>query len=258
MEVSTHKVMAHSDYPTWIGRSNCAHCGIFRDVLFSSLTTEDLVPIIEGIYEPIDEFCYKPGAVLYQEGGEDNAIYTLRSGLVKLVRYRADNGGERIIRLLKTADSTGLERLLDKPYGHTAIAIREVHACRIPVAMLQKLDEEKPRFYRQLMERWATGLFQADDYIMLLMTGSAHDRVAHLIKWLGMVTTNKRTNRLELLSGKDMAAMLDLSIESISRIIADLKRRKILRYTDKGGYYEYDPESLDKYAALHQRKNGAE
>ncbi len=253
MNDSSQKASAYCNYPTWIGRADCGHCSIFHEVLFSSLTAGDIESVIAGIHEPIDKFSYKPGTVLYQEGSEDNAIYTIRSGLVKLVRYRSD-GSERIIRLLKTADPIGLERLLDKPYGHTAIAIRKVDACRIPVGMIQQLKTEKPRFYRQLMERWATGLFQADDYIMLLMTGSAHDRVVHLIEWLGTVTVSKKTNKLELLSGKDMSAMLDLSIESISRIIAELKRRGILWHADNGDYYDFDADRLDKYASEFRRK----
>jgi len=253
MNHSSEKASIHVSYPEWIGRSDCRHCPIFNQVLFSSLTSDDIESVIAGIHEPIDEFSYKPGTVLYSQDSEDNAIYTIRGGLVKLVRYRSD-GNERIIRLLKTADSIGLERLLGRPYGHTAIAIGDVQACRIPVGMVKQLETEKPRFYRQLMERWATGLFQADDYIMLLMTGSARDRVVHLIEWLGAVTISKKTTKLELLSGKDMSAMLDLSIESISRIIAELKRKEILRHIEKGDYYEYNPQALEEYRTNHRGK----
>ncbi|MGA9032473.1 MAG: Crp/Fnr family transcriptional regulator [Sulfuricaulis sp.] len=232
--------------PTWLGRSDCRSCKIFKEVLFSDLSKKELETIIQGIYEPIDEFNYAEGAVIYEEGYEDNAIYTIRDGLVKLVRHQSDGEG-RIIRLMKTADTIGLERLLGRPYGHTAIALQPVTACRIPIGVLRQLGEEKPRFYRKLMERWANALFQADDYIMMLLSGTVKQRVVQLICWLGEID-HAHKSRVVMLNGRDIAAILDITPESVSRILAELKRQNILRpRTD--GYYEYDAKALKEYSA---------
>jgi len=241
-----HKIHTfHRDRPTWVGRSNCRNCKILNEVLFCDLSDKELESIIQGIYEPIDELRYEEGAVIYREGYEDNAIYTIRDGLVKLVRYQSD-GKERIIRLMKTADTLGLERVLGRPYGHTAIALHPLTACRIPIAVLQQLDTEKPRYYRKLMERWANALFQADDYIMMLLSGTVKQRVAQLICWLADID-HAHKSRVVMLNGKDIAAMLDVTPESVSRILAELKRQSILRpRTD--GYYEYDAKALQEYA----------
>jgi CRP-like cAMP-binding protein len=241
-----HKIHnACQDRPTWLGRSDCRSCKILQEVLFSDLSKKELEPIIQGIYEPIDEFNYAEGAVIYEEGYEDNAIYTIRDGLVKLVRHEPD-GKERIIRLMKTADTIGLERILGRPYGHTAIAIQPVTVCRIPTEVLRQLDTEKPRFYRKLMERWANALFQADDYIMMLLSGTVKQRVVQLIGWLADIDHTRRS-RVVMLNGKDIAAILDITPESVSRILAELKRQDILR-PRPDGYYEYDAKALKKYA----------
>ncbi len=244
MKQGTQKL--YVDQPARVGHSQCRNCNILHEVLFSDLTNNELDSIIQGIYEPIDEFSYEKGAVLYHEGDEDDAIYTIRSGLVKLVRYLPDNS-ERIIRLMKGADSIGLERVLGHTYGHTAIAIGPVTACRIPIGVLQLLDAEKPRFYRQLMERWATVLFQADDYIMMLLSGTVKQRVAHLIEWLSDITQDSDKHSVVLLKGKNAAAMLDITAESVSRTLAELKRLNILRHLD-GDRYEYDAKALKEYA----------
>jgi CRP-like cAMP-binding protein len=236
----------YMDQPTWVGRSDCRSCNILHEVLFSDLSPDELDAIIQGIYEPIDHFSYNIDSVLYQEGHEDNAVYTIRSGLVKLVRYLPD-GKERIIRLMKTSDSIGLERILGRPYGHTAIALQPVTACRVPIGVLRQLDEEKPRFYRKMMERWATVVFQADDYIMMLLSGTVKQRVAHLIQWLADYTASGDRPTVVLLSGSDMSAMLDITAESVSRTLAELKRLKILRHLD-GERYEYNEKHLMKYA----------
>ncbi|HLO01270.1 MAG TPA: Crp/Fnr family transcriptional regulator [Pyrinomonadaceae bacterium] len=241
-----HKILnTCQDRPTWLGRSDCRSCKIFKEVLFSDLSIKELETIIQGIYEPIDEFNYAEGAVIYEEGYEDNAIYTIRDGLVKLVRHQSDGEG-RIIRLMKSADTIGLERLLGRPYGHTAIALQPVTACRIPIGVLRQLGEEKPRFYRKLMERWANALFQADDYIMMLLSGTVKQRVVQLICWLGEID-HAHKSRVVMLNGRDIAAILDITPESVSRILAELKRQKILR-PRSDGYYEYDSKALKEYS----------
>jgi len=232
--------------PTWLRRSDCRQCEIFNQVIFSGLSADDVEDIVNGIYEPIDEFQYEAGAVLYEQGDRDHAVYTIRKGLVKAVRYQS-NGAERIIRLHRRGDSIGLERLLGRPYGHTAVVLRDAEVCRIPIETLQRLDAEKARFYRGLMQRWAEGLFQADDYIMLILSGTVRERVAHLIAWLADVTGDPRRHEVELLSGKDLSAMLDVTAESISRTLADLKRRGVLQQV-QGERYHYDPDALERYA----------
>ena len=112
---------------------------------------------------------------------------------------------------------------------------------------MQRLDEEKPRFYRQMMERWATWLFEEDDYIMMLLSGSVKQRVCHMIRWLCCTTEDCNDNTVELLAGKDMAAMVDLTVESVSRIIADIKRQGILRHV-KSEHYLLDSKRLEAYA----------
>ena len=57
--------------------------------------------------------------------------------------------------------------------------------------MLQQLDVEKSLFYRKMMERWARVLFQADDYTMMLLSGTVKQRVVHLIQWLTDYTEDK-------------------------------------------------------------------
>jgi len=235
-----------TEQPIWLGRSECRSCSNLHKVLFSNLSDDDLRTVVQGICEPIDQFSYSKGSVLYQEGDVDNAIYTIRSGLVKLVRYLPD-GRERIIRLMKATESIGLERVLGRPYGHTAVVLKNVTACRIPIDVLQQLDEEKPRFYRKMMERWATTLFQADDYIMLLLSGTVKQRVVHLIQWLSEYTQSKNKSTVELLSGSDMSAMLNITVESVSRSLAEMKRLNIIRHTH-GESYEYSKKDLLHYA----------
>ena len=148
---------------TWIGRADCRHCGIRKEVFFSSIMKEQL----DYMLEPIDMYCHPPESVLYQEGDQDESVYTLRTGLVKLVRFLPD-GSFRIVRLLKKGDAFGLERLIGENYEHTALSITSVSLCRIPVRVLSSLNGKNPRLHRRLLERWDQYLRRADDTIVHL------------------------------------------------------------------------------------------
>lgn len=227
---------------TWIGHADCGHCGVHKEVLFSSLTKDEL----DSILEPIDMYCYPPESILYHEGDQAESVYTLRTGLVKLVRFLPD-GTFRIVRLLRKGDAFGLERLIGENYGHTALAITGVSLCRIPVRTLRALNESYPQLHQRLLESWNQHLRRADDTIVQLSTGTIRRRVLFLIQMLAESAGHEKDRRVELLSREDMAAMLGVRLESLSRIIAELKRENILRPLGKDAY-EFDMTALIQYA----------
>jgi CRP/FNR family transcriptional regulator len=239
---ATKQVLCTSE--TWIGRADCKHCGIRNRVLFSGLSNDEL----DAILEPIDVYCYPPDSVVYHEGERNDSLYTARTGLVKLVRYLAD-GTSRIVRLLRRGDAFGLERLIGQGYEHTAVAVTRVNVCRIPTGVLRNLDMKNPAVHRELLERWDEHLRRADDCIAFLSTGTIRKRVAYLVELLAKAGEHNPGHRVELLGREDMAAMLGVRVESLSRVIAELKRKGILRRLDDKTY-AYDPQALQRYADI--------
>jgi CRP-like cAMP-binding protein len=185
---ATREVLCTSE--TWIGRADCRHCGVRKEVLFSSLTKEEL----DSILEPINMYCYPPESVLYHEGDQNDSVYTLRTGLVKLVRFLPD-GTFRIVRLLRKGNAFGLERLIGENYEHTALTITGVSLCRIPVRVLSALNEKNPRLHRRLLERWHQHLRQADDTIVHLSTGTIRKRVVYLIHMLADAAVHENAKK---------------------------------------------------------------
>jgi CRP-like cAMP-binding protein len=209
--------------------------------LFSSITKEEL----DSMLEPIDMYCHPPESVLYQEGDQNESVYTLRTGLVKLVRFLPD-GSFRIVRLLRKGDAFGLERLIGKNYEHTALTVTSASLCRIPLRVLSALNDTNPRLHRRLLERWDQYLRRADDTIVHLSTGTIRKRVVHLVQMLADAAEQENGNKVKLLNREDMAAMLGVRLESLSRVIGEFKRDNILRPLGKG-VYEYDIAALSQY-----------
>ncbi len=133
----------------WRGTSDCRNCGIREMVLFADLNEEDF----NLIHAPIDDLVYQPGQSLYDESNKALGVFTLRKGMIKLVRVTAD-GRERVVRVLFPGDVVGLEALATSHYDSQAVALSEVSVCRIPLDVIHQLGASSPRLHRKLMEKW--------------------------------------------------------------------------------------------------------
>ncbi|MDD3786856.1 MAG: Crp/Fnr family transcriptional regulator [Hydrogenophaga sp.] len=211
----------------WRGTADCRRCGIRDMVLFADLHDEDF----NLIHAPIDDLEFQAGRSLVRLGETATSLYSLRSGMVKLVRNTVD-GRQRIVRVLRPGDIIGLEALMGPVYESDAIALTAVKACRIPLQVIQRLDRETPRLHQRLLQKWHHSLREADDWLANLNFGNARQRVAGLI--LKMRSAHDQTVST-LFSREDMGAMLDLKLETVSRTLNAFIREGLIEAADRQG-----------------------
>lgn len=218
--------MAERDKGEWQVEAPCEVCSVRATVLFGKVDDERLKQIRCSVSECILE----PNTTLYRIGDPGEAVFTVRSGLLKLVQYLPD-GNERIVRLVRSCDNTGLEALLGQPYQHDAIVQQRSQVCRIPVKVLRRLGQEDPQLYQELMVRWQRALSEADAWLTELATGTARQRLARLL--LRIVDYNGNSV-CELFGRRDIAAMLGITTETASRLVAEFKREGLIIESDAG------------------------
>ena len=204
----------------------CGPCPVRALDLFAGLSEHRADEVLQGI----DHLAYPSRATVYQTGEKSPVVYVVRHGLLKLSHY-LPNGDERIVRILKPGDTAGLEALFADPYHHTAVMLTRGHLCRVSVELLEQLDREVPDFHRQLLRQFQRSLNEAEAVLTNLSTGSAHGRVARLLLFLAR---NHGTQSVTLISREDMGAILGITTESASRIVAQFRRDGVLTHC-KGG-----------------------
>lgn len=226
----------------WRGTSDCRHCGIRDMVLFADLNEQDF----GRIHAPIDDLEYKAGEALYAEGARARGIYTLRRGMLKLVRVTAD-GRQRIVRVLRPGDVAGLEALGSGQHDCDAIALTEVAVCRIPLDVIHTLGASSPRLHLRLMQKWQSALRDADDWLADLNFGTARQRVSNFIL---KMRSSQDGRTVTLFARDDMGAMLDLKLETVSREVSRLVREAVIEPLDKQGrvYRVREPQRLQQAA----------
>ena len=215
--------------PVCTGQADCSECVIRDVVLFAGLEDQDL----RLLYRPIKQYSYKRGSPIFHIGDTGGAIYTIREGVVKLVQYLPD-GAQRIVGLLRQGAVAGLEALLGKPYEHTTICLETTSVCRIVTKDVERLMNESERLRRQLLERWYQAVREADQWITGLSTGDARARMARLFLYL---STGPDEDNCRLFSREDVGAVLGLTPETTSHVIASFKRDGIIDQQARNLYH---------------------
>jgi CRP-like cAMP-binding protein len=149
--------------------------------------------------------------------------------VVRLERL-SDQGEPRILRLAGRGDLLGLEALLPQPYAADAIACTPVQACRIPRVLIDELTQDQPGLSRDLMKRWQRALDDADEWLTELTRGSARHRMLRLLLKLSEFAQGDA--QVWMPTRQEMGAMLDLTVETTSRMVSALRREGVLEPVD--------------------------
>jgi CRP/FNR family transcriptional regulator, anaerobic regulatory protein len=194
-------------------------------MLFSSVGTAGLSRRLHSV----QDLSVPTGARIITAGEDADAIFTVRAGYLKLW-LTAPGGTERIVRLLKRGDVLGLECLVRRQYSLSAGAIADSQLCRIPIEVVDDIKRTDPNLHRELERRWHTQLARTDQFIATVVCGPSPLRVLKLLQYLAAFARPEVCPRVSRL---DMAAMLDISSETASRVIADLKAAGLLEETQQ-------------------------
>ena len=221
------RVAAAEDEPqcsevSWDGVADCRHCAVRAQALFAGLRGSDF----DQIFEPIRSAVVPAGTILFTQDQSADAVYTVRWGLVKLVKRSPENT-PRIVRLLGRGAAVGLEAIKEGVYWHGAHAMRETSLCRIPLKMVDRLQARNPRVADRLIFQWERYVMSADRWITELSTGPVKARVRRLLELL-VELSGSGSGEIELPSVEDLAAILGASVESVSRAMAEFKRGKVI------------------------------
>ena len=212
----------------WSGNADCLHCSLRSSALFQGLTEDDF----KQFHKPIDQLTLQPGQVLYNLGDVGSHLFTVRSGLLKLVQALPD-GTQRVVRLLHSTDVLGLEILVGEIYEHEVVALRPTELCRYPVEAVNVLSQSNPVLHKDLMVQWQKALTEADAWLTHLSTGPAKKRMANLLLRL---VEGEDSVECYLFNREDMGSILSLTTETASRTVSELEKSGLMEKLSHNHY----------------------
>jgi len=220
---------------------SCLTCPLREERLFCDLSPRAL----EGLETISSSATYPKGAILFVEGQEPRGVFILCQGRVKLTASSAD-GKSLILRIADPGEIVGLPgTICGKPYEVTAEALEPLQANFIPrEPFLQFLREHGEAALRvaQMLSEIYHATYREVRYLGL--SGSAAQKLARfLLDRAADHHAQKGTTRFSMtLTHEEIAEMIGASRETVTRLFADFKRKRLLEVkgstlviTDKRG-----------------------
>ena len=198
-------------------------CPIHEFPLFTELGAgfKDALKMVES--ERVE---YTAADTIYAIGVNAQHIYLLLEGHVKLFKTTA-SGKDQIIRVVRAGEVFGFDGLVDSHYNHSAVPLKRASVCRISVDKLAALGAQRPEVERLIMVRCIKELQHADERLLELGAKRSDERVASfLLGWCNATPLNHWTPLV--LSRLEIAQLLGLTIETVSRLFAQWRREGLV------------------------------
>jgi CRP/FNR family nitrogen fixation transcriptional regulator len=159
---------------------------------------------------------------IHGQGNEAKYCYRILSGCVRMVKLMED-GRRQIGEFLMAGDTFGFDVL--ETYDFSAEAVSDVVLRRYPRRMVDTAAETSMVLARRLRDMTSVSLRLANTRLVLLGRKTASERIASfLIEMTGRLPQG-RSDMLDLpMSRTDMADHLGLTIETVCRVLAHLRR----------------------------------
>ena len=185
------------------------------------------------------------GEMLFAAGEEQQACATLTTGVLKIATSDVE-GNERILALVHPSGFVG--ELFGPFAQYDVVALTECELCLFSGPAFDRALAAYPELARALLRRTQEDLHASRELLALTGTAPADQRVAGILMALANAASDSPCHparRFELpLSRGELAAMLGLTIETVSRMITRFEKSGAIRRSGKRGIELLDPARL--------------
>ncbi|NLS25397.1 Nitrogen fixation regulation protein FixK [Sphingomonas sp. S2M10] len=227
----------------WTMPARCAACGVRMASLCGGIPARAL----EALNRIGRKRVLRRGEALIWQGDVAEQVGILHHGLVKLSAALED-GREQMLGLAFPADFVG--GIGERPSSYGVTALTETELCIFPRGALPALIEAHPEIGHALLMRAYDELDQLRRWMLLLGRTSAEERVASLLRQFAARGTCPPGAPVSLpLTRQQMAELLGLTIETVSRKLTAMKRERVIALPDLRSFVILDAAALAMLAA---------
>ncbi len=221
---------------------SCSGCSAKDRAICASLSD----PVLDTMYRIGRTELLRRGETLIWESDDAVVVGTVRSGLLKLTAS-LDDGREQILGLAFPGDFVG--RPFASKTGHCVTALTDTRLCVFRRTAFDNFAREHGEIEHALLSRTLDELDRARRWMLLLGRKTACERVASLLLEIEERNGCDTTGRVELpLTRQQMADLLGLTIETVSRNMTKLKTSGVVHLPDVRSYKILDREALARIA----------
>lgn len=192
----------------------------------------------------------KRGQTLFRAGDENALSATLISGALKVSAFDQD-GTEHIVSLIHPAGFVG--ELFAPSAHHDVVAVTDCELCVFPRAQYEKAIQRYPKLGRAMLSRSAEALTESRELLAAVSGRTATQRVAGFLASLAHAANDTACHSATefdlVLTRSEIAALLGLTIETVSRQLTTLENDGVIRRKGARRILIEDASRLRKLAA---------
>jgi len=182
--------------------------------------------ILNDIDQNKDINLYRNRQFIFQEGDFTKNVFFILSGKVKVFLMGA-NEKNQIVRFSKRGDILGHRGFIPSGvYPVSAQAIFDSEICYLPKKYFFNLLDKVPELTINLMLSFANELFQEETKLRNMSVFNVREKVAvaliTIVKSFGL-DENQNIVDIDLLSRQDIAELVGLKANQVTKVLSDLK-----------------------------------
>lgn len=206
---------------------NCRSC-IIKSTAAGILGEKEL----EIMEDNSAKVSFKKGEIIFRQGSFSSNIIYLRTGLVKL--HMAGPQKEQIIKIVKAPAYLGIPTTFgDKINNYSATALEETNACFIDIKTFKQLIYQNGEFaYELIINMCKNELTNFHNWVNLSQK-HLNGRMADTVLFFSRDIYRKDEFELPL-RRSELADLICTSRETVSRILTDFYKEKILSVKGRG------------------------
>jgi CRP/FNR family nitrogen fixation transcriptional regulator len=188
---------------------------------------------------------YARNETVFSEGDEAAFSYRVLSGAIRLCKHLAD--GRRLIAgFVLPGEYCGLLHL--DAHRFTAEAASDLVVIAYPQRQVEAMGKTMPSMRKRLEDFLAQRLESMQEQVVMLGRQTAKERVVSFLLNLAQRAGVKQNERAEMaMSRQDIADHLGLTIETVCRMLSELKRARLIALP---GLHEVVLTDVEKLRAL--------
>lgn len=219
----------------------------FRSRFFKGLSQEELAPVAEICQRKH----IKAGATLVHQNDPAQYVYTVLSGTLML--ERTSNAGRRqVIGFSFSGDFVGITNSTE--YDYSVVCLQEALIQAFPRKRFLELVDSNPKLKENARNTGRNIHAQALDQLFALGQKKSHERLCFFINQISQRQPGTDRDDIKLIMNRqDIADYLGLTIETVSRGFAKLKKDGVISIESTHRVKILDQEALEEMASSSAR-----
>jgi CRP/FNR family transcriptional regulator len=208
-------------------RSHCQKCSLYQLCLPVGLAEGDIDKLDEIIKRrrPVEK-----GDYLYRIGDPFHSLYAVRAGSLKTYTTN-QNGEDQVIGFHLPGELLGLDAISTGVHTSSARALETANVCEIPFSRLEELSLKIPGLQHHMYTLMSQELKEDHCHLAVLAHTPVEGRLASFLVQLSERFRQRGYSATDFnlsMSRNDIANMLGMAVETISRLLGQFQEQGLL------------------------------